>query len=143
MVSETNTTLTLHTVRPGCRMSSIVRIGKSFANNVFALHAILGRWHLAHQKNTEAEWQGMLLATGLAALCSSATRVFGPSVPAIDAQQEAARFSIPISTLASSDGLIIDAVKNIVHTQRRAPVSIDLITGTKVDHKEGALHTPG
>jgi|SRR5580692_3405763 hypothetical protein len=67
---------------------------------------------------------------------------FGPSVPAIDAQHESARFSVPIIARRNADGLIIDAVKNIVDAQRRAPVRIDLIAGAEVDHRVGALHLP-
>ena len=65
-----------------------------------------------------------------------------PSIPAIDAQHESARFSVPTAARRNSDGLIIDVVKNIVDAQRRAPVSIDLITGAEVDHSEGALNVP-
>src|ERR1700719_3263875 len=67
---------------------------------------------------------------------------FVRSVPTIDSQHESARFSVPIVARRNSDGLIIDAVKNIIDAQRRAPVRIDLITGAKVDHSEGALHLP-
>src|ERR1700723_1628163 len=64
------------------------------------------------------------------------------SVPTVDSQHESARFSVPIAARRKSDGLIIDMVKNVVDAQRRAPVSIDLITGAEVDHREGALHLP-
>src|ERR1700722_17359989 len=64
------------------------------------------------------------------------------SIPGIDAQHESARFSIPIVTRRNADGLIIDAVKDIVDAQRHAPVRIELIAGAQVDHSEGALHLP-
>jgi hypothetical protein len=67
---------------------------------------------------------------------------FRSSIPAVDAQHESARFSVPTAARWNADGLIIDAVKDIVDAQRRAPVSIDLITGAEVDHSERALHVP-
>jgi hypothetical protein len=72
--------------------------------------------------------------------CRDWGRTLYRSVPTIDSQHESARFAVPTAARRNSDGLIINAVKNIVDAQRRAPVSINLVTGAKVEHSEGALY---
>ena len=92
----------------------------------------------------KTEWHERSLARNFAAdMFRGQPRVFEPSVPAIYAQHESARFSVPAAAGRNSDGLKVDAVKNIVDAQRRAPMSIDLISGAEIDHGEGALNVRG